>query len=309
MNNKVIFIVGPTASGKSAVALELAKRINGEIVSADSMQIYRGMDIGTAKPSLREREEVPHHLIDIISPAENFSAHDFRIRALEIIPGIFSRSRIPIVVGGSGLYVRALLQGISAQPGESSDIRRRLEEEASSSEGLKRLYERLVEVDPQIASKIHPTHARRIVRALEVFEISGKNLSEWHQTKTSLEELGYTAMVFGILRDRDWLYRQINRRVENMIEQGWVSEVEKWSQQQLSTTALQALGYKEIQDYLSQKCSLDDAIRTIQQKTRNFAKRQMTWFKKEKNVNWMMWSESEEIKLVCAKMTQKVVSF
>lgn len=300
---KAVFIVGPTGAGKSAVALELAKILHGEIVSADSMQVYRGMNIGTDKPSAAARRRIRHHLLDILDPAEEFSAYEFRRLALEALEDIVRRGKIPIVAGGTGLYVKALLDGISPQPGKNEEVRRGLLQKAAS-EGLDALHARLARIDPVVARRVHPHDEKRIVRALEVHEISGRRLSDWESETTGLDRLGFRSLVFGIRRERDALYREIDRRVESMFRKGLVKEAGKlYKRKRLSLTARQAIGYGELFDHFEGKADLPEAKARIQRHTRNLAKRQLIWFRRDPRIRWIDQTgraAAREIAVLCA---------
>lgn len=292
MRNSVLFIVGPTAVGKSKIALEVALELQGEIISADSMQVYRGMDIGTAKPTKPDRAIVPHHLIDILDPSESFSAFDFYEKSLANIRAIAERGCLPMVVGGTGFYIRTLLAGISPEIGDTREIREKLDAETAAC-GLSVLYDRLKEIDPDRANKIMPRDKKRILRALEIFEISGKKPSTLPTSSISLESLGFNPIIVGLTMDRKILYERIQQRVDQMFDQGLLSEVQQLKTQDLSKTAQQAVGYKEILDRLKDPQNLDKPLmlekisEDIKMNTRHLAKRQWTWFRKEKNVYWL----------------------
>lgn len=290
----VVFVVGPTATGKTKLGIKLAEQFNGEIISADSMQVYKGMDIGTAKPTRAERKAVRHHLIDTVSPAQNFSVYHFHKKALQLIQQIITRKKVPIVVGGTGLYVRSLLEGLSDQPAANRIIRKRLEKEAAEK-GLEGLYQRLSKMDPETASRIKPADQRRIIRALEILQLSGKTPSEIYRSKISLVARGYHPLMIGLTKDRQKLYEDIEKRVDQMFRKGLVREALRLEQKRISKTAAQAVGYKEIwQAYLAAGKNLQKLMASIPQvkllikrNTRRFAKRQITWFRREKNVIWV----------------------
>ena len=281
----VMFLVGPTASGKTATAIEIAKRIDGEIISADSMQVYRGMDILSAKPTSDEHKEVVHHLIDILEPSEEYSAAIFRQKALELIKQIISRKRIPLIVGGTGLYIKSLTKGLFSDNGKDNQLRKDLTQEAKHK-GHEYLYSRLRQVDPKSAGKIHPNDIRRVIRALEVFEVSKRTISE---LKTEIQGLGelYDFKIFGLDRDRRELYQRIDQRIEKMFEVGFLNEVKELLAGELSSTAGQALGIKQIREYLDNKCTIDEAKELVKRDTRRFAKRQLTWFRADKDIIWI----------------------
>ncbi len=288
MNNphRLLIIIGPTAVGKSKLAIELAKKLDGEVISADSMQVYFGMDIGTAKPSKEELEDVPHHLINIIPPDKNWSVSDFVSNAKNIIKDIVKRDKLPIVVGGTGLYLNALIAGYSFPVIEANkDIRERLEGEAKAF-GSVHLYEKLKKADPDAASKIHFNDLKRIIRALEVFEITGKPMSLL-QSKDE-ENLPYETVIVGLDMERKKLYERIEKRVDQMLKAGLIDEVKKLIGEgyDRNLTSMQAIGYKEVAEHLHGKYTHDELVNILKQNTRNFAKRQMTWFRRFKNVNW-----------------------
>jgi tRNA dimethylallyltransferase len=285
MKKKLIFIVGPTAAGKSKLAFLLAKKIKGEIISADSMQVYKGMDILTAKPSKIIRKEIHHHLIDIVSAEKDFSAADFRRRALGAIKKIHNKKKIPIIVGGTGLYVRSLISGLFEAPKADLKIRRQLEKLALKR-GTSYLYNKLSEVDPKAAGKIHPNDLRRIIRALEVYQKAGQPITKL-QAKTKGLGDRYEIKIFILNIPRGRLYQKINKRVEEMFEQEAVEEVRKLLSLKLSKSAQQALGIKEIKGCLEGNYSLDEAKRLLQRNTRHYAKRQLTWFRKMAGVRWV----------------------
>ena len=295
----VLFIVGPTASGKSALAVALAKKIDGEILSADSMLVYKGMDIGTAKPTKKERGGILHHGLDLISPTKSFSVFAYRQFALKAIRAILKRGKIPIVAGGTGFYVRALFEGRSPLPGTHAALRRELEREALEK-GLPALYKRLLKLDPPRAKAIGPHNQRRLIRALEIYLVSGKKPSQTSPKTPGLRELGYSPIVIGIHRDRDALYGKINRRVDGMFRKGLVCEVKRLARKKLSRTALQGVGYKETLDWIRGKSErpLAEVKDRIKQTTRHFAKRQWTWFKRERGLRWVWWPEAASITLV-----------
>ncbi len=272
------FLAGPTACGKTATSLLLAERLGGEIVSLDSMAIYRGMDIGTAKPGLAERERIPHHVIDLINPDEEFSVADYVAAALASSRGILERGRIPIFVGGTGLYLRGVLRGVFEGPAADQGLRKQLEALEQADSGS--LYRRLQAVDVPTAERLHPNDLRRIVRALEVFELTGEPLSA-QQSQGPLPPGLRPRNVYWLAPPRDWLHDRINRRVDEMIQSGLVEEVRDLlaAEPPLGKTARQALGYKEIIDHLKGECSLLDAVETLKTRTRQFAKRQHTWFR------------------------------
>ncbi len=282
----VVILVGPTAVGKSEVAIGLAKRLAGEIVTADSMQVYKGMDIGTAKPTPAERNGVPHHLIDIVSPDEAFNVARYREMAHRVIADIHARERLPIVSGGTGLYIRAVLDEFLL-PGAGSDplVRAKLEAEAAEH-GKQALYERLQEIDPETAERLHPNDVRRVIRALELYETTGKTMSQ-HLKEAQKKEPRYHAIRIGLTRPRAELYRRIDQRVEQQIADGLVDEVRRLMQRyQLNKTARQALGYKEIIDYLEGKSTFEEAVERLKRETRRYAKRQYTWFRRDERLRW-----------------------
>ncbi|MBI4367911.1 MAG: tRNA (adenosine(37)-N6)-dimethylallyltransferase MiaA [Candidatus Omnitrophica bacterium] len=286
MSKKVLFLVGPTGSGKSKLALFLAKRLRGEIISCDSMQVYRGMDVGTAKPTPKEQRQIPHHLINLISPRAEYSVFKFRAQALQAIKTILARKHLPIIVGGSGLYVKAIVDGIAPQPGKERSVRERLEKTAKKK-GVSYLYRQLEASDPESAAKIHSNDLRRIIRALEIFELSRRTKTDWKQETKGLEEMGVQPLMFGLLRKREALYRGIEARIEAMFQAGWVREVQRLKRIGFSKTARAAIGYHEILGYLAGTQTLEDAKSEIKKRTRHLAKRQMTWFGKDKRIHWI----------------------
>jgi len=295
MTNPLIVITGPTACGKTPTAVALAKKINGEIVSADSMQIYRGMDIGTAKPALAERDEIPHHMLDIADPKNDFSAAAFQQMARDAIEDIHSRGKMPILVGGTGFYIAAAVYENALtqdkdeeEPAISKEliIREQLmKETAQEPEGAASLHNRLKIVDPQSADRIHPNNVKRVVRALAYYEANHQPISAHKRGR----DLRYDTLFVVLHRDRASLYQAIDRRVKVMIEQGLVREVEELLATGVGdkTTAMQALGYKEIIPYLRKECSLEAAVQAIQQGSRRYAKRQLTWFRHQIDGHWL----------------------
>lgn len=297
----VLFLVGPTAAGKSAVAVEVAKRLSGEIICCDAMQVYRGMDVGTAKPSREQRRLVPHHLYDLVEPSEEFSAYHYRQHALQVLEEIAVRGKTSIFVGGSGLYVRCLLDGFSGQPGRDERLRHELEAEANEH-GLEALYERLQKEDAERARQIKPGDRKRIVRALEILAVSGKKASEWYLQKEPLETLGYWPVVIGITKPREQLYRDIDARVAKMFQDGLVEEVERLATVPLSATAREAIGYKEILEARRLGFSLEETKVRIQQNTRRYAKRQRTWFKGERKIRWLEWQDGDTVTAMAGRV-------
>lgn len=284
---RLVIVQGPTASGKSALAMQLAESLDGEIVNADSMQVYRGMNIGTAKPSPEERARVPHHLYDLVTPDVNFTAADFRDHASRVIEDIHRRNKRIILVGGTGLYIRILTQGLADSPGGSPDIRKELEAQAGR-EGLTALHQRLDEVDPVSASRLHPNDAVRVVRALEVFLLTGRTLSSYQDEHRFADE-SYRCLKIGINMERELLYRRVEERVDKMMAEGLVAEVTGLlaAGYTADLKAMSSIGYKEICAYLAGEYSFDEAVRLIKRNTRQYAKRQMTWCRRDSEIIWV----------------------
>lgn len=281
----LLVITGPTATGKSAVAVEVALKVNAEIISADSMMVYRGMDIGTAKPTLSERKGVPHHLVDVVDPDEDFSVATFQTLAVELIRAINARGRLPVLVGGTGLYIRAVLDGYRFSGGVDKDLRHRLMMEARRF-GPAYLHSRLSAVDPETAERLHPNDSKRIIRALEIFYQAGSPASK---TVSLAADPQYNSLIYGLLLERQELYRRIEARVEAMLAAGLVEEVGGLLKGGLRRGAIsmQALGYKEIAAYLAGEISLDEAVYLLKRDTRRFAKRQLTWFRRDERICWL----------------------
>ncbi len=283
---KSLIILGPTAVGKSQLAIELAKELPAEIISADSMQVYRGMDIGTAKPSQKERQDIPHHLIDIKEPDKTWTVSDFVEQADKLSAEIKKRNKTPIIVGGTGLYLWTLLEGYSfpVAPADK-ELRQRLEKEQ-----LTTLYSRLTTIDPAAAGKIHSNDKKRIVRALEVYELTGKQISQLQKKRSeprrSVAGSGY--IVLGLDMPREQLYERIEIRVDKMIKAGLIEEVKGLLAKGYSKDlpSFQALGYKEVAEYLDGKWNKEEMIAELKKRTRHFARRQMTWFKRFETVKW-----------------------
>jgi len=284
---KLVVILGPTGVGKSNIAVDVALKVNGEVVNADSQLVYRHMDIGTAKPPVSVRQKVPHHLIDVVDPDGEFNAAFYRELALNTIQGISARGKRAIVCGGTGLYLRALIQGLFVGPGKNPEIRKRLEKEAEEK-GLSVLYERLRENDPQATRRIHPNDRYRIIRALEVFELTGKEISHW-QKEHGFAESAFEVLKIGLNRERQELYDLINKRCDEMIARGLVDEVKSLVDKgySLDLPALQSVGYRQIGLYLRGRLSLDEAVTLVKRDTRHLAKRQLTWFRADKEINWL----------------------
>lgn len=284
---KIIVICGPTASGKTALSIQLAKKINGEIVSADSMQIYKDMDIGTAKPSIEEMDGVKHYLIDNVSPTIRYSVANYKKDALNAIEEILKKGKTPIIVGGTGLYVDSLVNGIEYDDLEIDlEYRHQLEREAEEK-GLEELYNKAIQIDAEAMKKISPNDRKRILRVLEIYHSTGKTKTE-QEIESREKENPYEYVVFAINMDREKLYERINKRVDIMIENGLVDEVKSLiNKYDELPTAIQGLGYKEVVSYLNNEITYEEMIEKIKQETRRYAKRQLTWFRRNKQIIWL----------------------
>lgn len=305
MKKRVVVILGPTATGKSYCAIEVAKRFNGEIISGDSMLVYKEMNIGTAKPTADELKAVPHHLVDILPPDASFNVVDFVEQAKTLIADINSRGRLPIIAGGTGLYIKALLEDYAFNSvDEDTELRRSLEAEAEAC-GTEALHKRLAELDPEAAERIHPNNVRRVVRALES-ALRGDTISQ-----QGAEESPYDALVFGLNMERSALYERINRRVDLMLEAGLEQEVRRLLEQGVSPEcqSMQSIGYRQMVWYLNGSMSYEDAVDKLKQATRNFAKRQVTWYKKMPYINWLELEPEPDyaaaVERICEKLVQK----
>lgn len=288
MKKPLIILTGPTAVGKTELSIKLAKAVNGEIISADSMQVYRGMDIGTAKITKEEMEDIPHHLIDIMNPGEDFSVYTFKKLAKEAMEGIYERGHIPIITGGTGFYIQALLYDIDFEENKSDDSYRNALYEIAEKEGNEKLYEMLKTADPEYAKIVHPNNIKRVVRALEYFHETQKPLSKTNEDQRQRQS-PYNFIYLVLNDEREALYEKIDKRVDIMLENGLVDEVKalKNAGCDKSLISMKALGYKEILDYLNGDITYEEAVFIIKRDTRHFAKRQLTWFRREKDVTYI----------------------
>ena len=288
MKKPLIVLTGPTAVGKTGLSIQLAKRIGGEIVSADSMQVYRYMNIGSAKIMPEEMEGVPHHLVDILDPREDFHIVRFQEMALEAMKGIYERGHIPMLVGGTGFYIQAVTRGIDFTRADQMDDRRKELEYLAEEYGAEYLHSLLSEKDPAAAASIHPHNIKRVIRALEFYEQNQKPISQ-HNLEERQKESPYALSYFVLNMPRELLYRRIDERVDHMMEEGLLQEVQMLLDMGVHRpmTSMQAIGYKEIADYLEGVYPLEEAVRVLKRDTRHFAKRQLTWFRREPDVIWV----------------------
>ena len=292
---KVIVICGPTASGKTALSIELAKKINGEIISCDSMQIYKYMDIGTAKPTLEEQKELKHHLIDFVEPNQRYSVAEYKKDAEKSIEEILSKGKTPIIVGGTGLYVDSLIYGIEYPEIELDEEYRKQLEKEIEEKGLESLYNKAKEIDSKAMEKISPNDKKRIMRVVEIYKATGKTKTE-QEIESRTHEVKYDYKVFAIKMDREKLYERINKRVDLMVKKGLIEEVQNiLKKYDKFPTAMQGLGYKEVVEYLDGKTTKEEMIDKIKMQTRRYAKRQITWFKKNKQTVWIENNELSKI--------------
>lgn len=284
---KVIVICGPTASGKTALSIQLAQKINGEIISSDSMQIYKNMNIGTAKPDKQEMQGIKHYLLDFVEPNQRYSVADYKKDAENAIEDILQKGKVPIIVGGTGLYVDSLIYGIEYPNIEFDENYRKKLEKRAEKEGLEKLYEEARKIDPQAMEKISRNDQKRILRVLEIYNATGKTKTE-QEIESRKNEVKYDYRVFAINMDREKLYDRINKRVDIMIQKGLIEEVENLLKKYNEfPTAMQGLGYKEVVEYIQGKVLKEDMIENIKRESRRYAKRQITWFKKNKQTIWI----------------------
>ena len=293
---RMVAIGGPTATGKTALSVALAKEFGGEVVNADSMQIYRGLDIGTAKPTAEERQGIPHHLMDFLPPEAPYSVADFTAAAAPLIEQLNSAGKLPIVTGGTGLYITSLMKGTAFAP-EKTDpaIRARLQTEADE-QGSAALYARLQQIDPAYAEKLHPNNLPRVIRALELFEATGRRMSEQQRAALAAEPPYRSLCICLTCRDRAELYRRIDRRVDSMLQNGVLEEAKLvYDNRETYRTAAQAIGYKEFFPYFAGEMPLNDCANRLKQATRNYAKRQLTWFRHQANGVWLYVDEEPPV--------------
>ena len=305
--NNIICIAGPTASGKTALAVELAKRFNGEVVSCDSMQVYRRMDIGTAKPFLEERQGIPHHMIDVADPDEDFSVSRYCEMASPIVDDIVARGKTAIIAGGTGLYMDSLIKGNDFAPFPSTGCRERLEAQCDEM-GVEFMMNMLREIDPEAAERIHDR--KRMIRALEVYQETGETITE-HNRKTQLIPPKYNPLWFGLdFEPRQALYDRIDLRVDIMLKQGLVEEIRNLLASGIpeKCTAMQAIGYKEFVDALDGRCTIEEAAAQVRQSSRRYAKRQLTWFRRNKAMNWLVRHPGEGAEEILERATRIVMN-
>ncbi len=284
--SRIIFLVGPTAIGKSRIAGRLAAKINAEIISLDSMQIYRGLDILSSQPSRQMQNKISHHLLNIVNPDQEFDAASYRKLALKKIKEIHKTGKIPLFAGGTGLYLSIVIDGIFKDVKKDPGLREKLFAQAAKKGSLY-LHKRLERIDRIAAEKIHPNDTKRIIRALEVHKLTGKPISLLWKSRKGLDRQKYDILIFGLNKDREELYRDINQRVEDMFTRGLLNEVKTTLAAKPSLTCRQAIGIREIQGYLCGQYDLETAKELIKKNTRNYAKRQLTWFRKDKRVIWL----------------------
>ena len=289
----VVVLVGPTAVGKTRVAVEVAKAFETEVLTADSRQVYRGMDVGTDKPVPEERQGVPHRLIDLVNPEESFNTGLYRRQALDEIERLYRDRRLPLVVGGTGLYVRTLLKGLCEAPPADPIVRAALRQEAKG-QGHDRLFARLVAVDPVAAARLHPRDESKVIRALEVYQLSGRRMSEFQQ-EHGFAERPFSALIIGLNRDRNALYRRIEERIDWQLAHGLIEETKQLLAQgyQRDSAAMKGLGYRHVAEHLAGEYDVAEMVRRFKLDTRHFSKRQMTWFRKEPGIQWLTIEESE----------------
>lgn len=303
----LIILTGPTAVGKTALSIGLAKAVNGEIISADSMQVYRKMNIGTAKIEQSEMQGVRHHLIDILDPGEEFNVVLFKRYALETMEDIYSRGKIPVIVGGTGFYIQALLYDIDFEDNDNDMSYREELQRLAAEKGNSYIHDMLSKVDPESAEKIHENNVKRVIRALEFYRKTGMKISEHNETEAQ-KESPYNFEYFVLNDDRSKLYDRIDRRIDIMLEQGLEAEVRQLVSEGYSRdlVSMQGLGYKEIIDYIQGRCSFDEAVYTLKRDTRHFAKRQITWFKREKHVTWVNKNEYDSESCILEYMMNRL---
>lgn len=296
----VVVMVGPTAVGKSRVAVEVAKAFDTEILTADSRQVYRGMDVGTDKPVLEERQGVPHRLIDLVDPDKSFNAGLYRRQAVDEIERLYRNRRLPLVVGGTGLYVRTLLKGLCDAPPADPIVRAALRQE-SKDQGFDHLYARLVDVDPAAAARLHPRDESKVIRALEVHQLSGRRMSEFQQ-EHGFAERPFSALIIGLNRERGALYRRIEERIDWQLAHGLTEETKQLLAQgyQRDSAAMKGLGYRQVAEHLAGEYDVAEMVRRFKRDTRHFSKRQMTWFRKEPGIQWLTIKESESVQHTAA---------
>ncbi|MBL7072033.1 MAG: tRNA (adenosine(37)-N6)-dimethylallyltransferase MiaA [Candidatus Omnitrophica bacterium] len=300
----IVFILGPTGTGKSDIAVRLAKKAGGEIISCDSMQVYKGMRIISQQPPAKLLHTVAHHLISMIDPDREWSAADFIDKARLAARRIVKRKGIPIVVGGTGLYARSLIKGLFLSPPKDDRLRRSLLRR-SERFGRKKLYERLRVIDPVYAKRIHQNDLRRIVRALEVYKLTGKPISEKQRERAGIED-EYDVRIFIVNREREKLYERIDERVENMFNAGIINEVKRLRKRRISKTAKAALGYSEISDHINGKWALDETKELIKKHTRRYAKRQLTWFRREEGAGWFDLTTKKSETVLVNKLAKEI---
>ena len=291
MNNKILVLAGPTAVGKTALSIELAKKLNGEIISTDSMQIYKYMDIGSAKITTEEMDGIKHHMIDVTTPDKPFSVVDFKNMAQPIIDDLLSKDKLPILTGGTGLYINSLIDNIKFTETESSPELREQLRDRIEKEGTQSLLDELRQFDPDSADTLHPNNKGRIIRAIEIYRLTGITMTE-HIKRSKLEGSPYNSCLIGLnFKNRQNLYDKINFRVDKMIEQGLIKEAEYVLKNIKSPTAMQAIGYKEFIPYFNGDITLDQAIDNLKMNTRRYAKRQLSWFHRDDRINWLYWDD------------------
>ena len=309
LTKPVVVIVGPTAVGKSRIAVEVAKAFETEVLTADSRQVYRGMDVGTDKPASEERQAVPHRLIDLVDPDESFNTGLYRRQAINEIERLYRDCRLPLVVGGTGLYVRTLLKGLCDAPPADPIVREALRQEAEE-QGYDRLYAKLVDVDPVAAARLHPRDESKVIRALEVYQLSGRRMSEF-QLEHGFAERPFAALMIGLNRDRDELYRRIEGRIDWQLAHGLIEETKQLLAQgyQRDSAAMKGLGYRQVAEHLAGEYDAAEMVRRFKRDTRHFSKRQMTWFRKEQGIQWLMIEESESVQHTATRVIEQVDRF
>lgn len=284
---KTIFIVGPTASGKTSLGVDVAEYFGGEVVSADSMQIYKQMNIATAKPTKEEMRRIPHYMIDFVDPNESYSVAKYKDDAMKCIQNISAKGKIPVIVGGTGLYIDTLIYNTEFFSTETDpNLRNRLYDECKTL-GCEKMWKKLLEIDPEAAYKIHPNNSKKIIRALEIYYQTGKTLSEQNAVSRLAGEV-LDPIIIGLdSTDRNYLYNRINQRVDLMLADGLLAEAEKFYSEYGAGTAVQSIGYKELLPYLQGESPLEECVEKLKMQTRRYAKRQLTWFRKNKSINWL----------------------